>query len=98
MGRSIAASGQLLHRPPVNGHHIATRDVSKVNEPDQDTGPSRDLTSSVSRFDLAVLVALLSCSLTVLTSCVAIWYPLTGARRRSLPEAATDLPIYAHPK
>ena len=38
MGRSIAASGQLLRRPPVNGHHIATQDVSTVNQPGQDTG------------------------------------------------------------
>jgi hypothetical protein len=40
MGRSVAPSGQLLRRL-VDGHHIATQDVSTVNEPDsQDTGPS----------------------------------------------------------
>ena len=32
MGRSVAASGKLLRRAPVNGYHIATQDVSTVNE------------------------------------------------------------------
>ena len=32
MGRSVAASGELLRRPPVNGHHITAQDVSTVNE------------------------------------------------------------------
>src|SRR5215469_2855864 len=32
MGRSVAASGKLLRRPPVNGHHITAQDVSTVNE------------------------------------------------------------------
>jgi hypothetical protein len=32
MGRSVAASGKLLRRPPVSGHHITAQDVSTVNE------------------------------------------------------------------
>jgi hypothetical protein len=32
MGRSVAASGKLLRRTPVNGHHITAQDVSTVNK------------------------------------------------------------------